>query len=75
MTDVRRGENAGRRLEHVAVVRSLTEIGRIGGDRSPFEWLGEIAATPEADSLVAFAQERRTGRVVAVGRLRLVPAR
>ena len=74
-TDVRRGENAGRRLEHAAVVRSLAEIGRPAGDGRPFEWQGEIPATTQSDSLVVFAQERRTGRVLAVGRLRLVPAR
>jgi len=70
-TSVARGENAGRRLQHTAVVRRLARLG------SHRQGAGELqhTATVALDAgwnrqrlhLVAFAQERRGGRVVAVG--------
>jgi len=72
---VTRGENRGRTLVHAPVVRSLEQVAVVpaGG------WTGTVrlalaqAWRREALSVVAFAQERETGRVVGVGTAR-VPA-
>jgi hypothetical protein len=72
---VTRGENRGRTLVHAPVVRSLEQVAIIpaGG------WTGTVrlpiaqAWRREALSVVAFAQERGSGRVVGVGTAR-VPA-
>jgi hypothetical protein len=60
---VARGENAGRTLSHVRVVRDLRRIGR--ADQGA--WSGEVDLEPQAAKLrlVAFVQERSTGRVLA----------
>ena len=58
-----RGENAGRTLSHVRVVRELRRIGRVEqGAWSADVDLGALAATLR---LVAFVQERSSGRVLA----------
>lgn len=60
---VARGENAGRTLSHVRVVRELLRVGRI--DRNA--WSGDVELDTRAASLrlVAFVQERASGRVLA----------
>lgn len=74
---VERGENRGRTLQHAAVVRKLGRVGEIAGAA----WLGEarLALDPawRADSLrlVAFIQERQTGRVLAAGSIRAAGTR
>ena len=66
-TDVKRGENHGRTLSHVAVVRQLTRIGEVVGAAGR----GETTVTPAPDwqrehiNVVAFVQERRNGAVLA----------
>lgn len=66
-SQVPRGENAGRRLDHTGVVRSLTILGATDGKaaftatpelRIPFGW---NRANLKA---VVFVQERRSGRVL-----------
>jgi len=69
-TDVQRGENRGRLLKHVAVVRSLTVLGS-------FTALNVFSATtsiPLSSSwairnlaAVAFVQERQSRRIVGSG--------
>jgi hypothetical protein len=65
-TDVKRGENHGRTLSHVAVVRQLTRIGEVAGAAGTAE--ATIAIAPEWRRehlhLVAFVQERRGGAVL-----------
>ena len=62
---VERGENAGRTLTHVRVVRDLKRVARFDQPT----WSGDV----ELDSrlqrlrLVVFVQERTTGRVLAAG--------
>src|SRR5207248_5736088 len=62
---VARGENAGRTLSHVRVVRDLKRVARTGQSA----WSGDV----DLDSrllrlrLVAFVQEQTTGRILAAG--------
>ena len=57
--DVLRGENKGRRLRHVAIVRSLKQIGTVDG-RSGFK----TRLSPEAGTrLIVFVQEPDNGPV------------
>lgn len=73
---VTRGENQGRTLAHAPVVRTLEQVGNVPAEG----WKGTVrlpiaqAWRRDALSVVAFAQEHGTGRVVAVGTARLLPA-
>ena len=71
-SQVSHGENAGRTLTHVAVVRSLVVVGTVDKSSS-FSKDARIRFTggnPRNIRLVAFAQDR-TGRIWAVGQARL----
>jgi hypothetical protein len=70
---VKHGENAGRTLKHVAVLRSLTRVGTVGES-------GEFSQDVRVDlhrgnggnlRVVAIVQEAGTGRVLGVGLARL----
>jgi hypothetical protein len=70
VSEVARGENAGRKLPHTAVVRTLRVIGEAGAAG----WSGEVpldvtAAVPGAKNLrpVVFVQERKSHKVIASG--------
>jgi hypothetical protein len=70
VSEVARGENAGRTLPHTAVVRTLRVIGEAGAAG----WSGEVpldatAAAPGAKNLrpVVFVQERKSRKVIASG--------
>lgn len=69
-TKVSGGENAGRTLEHVAVVRSLTVVGSGAGAFS-----GKVTVRPldaaTASQLVVFVQEREGGPMHGATRLEL----
>ena len=60
---VARGENAGRTLTHVRVVRELRHVGRT----DQLAWSGDVDLGARAARLrlVAFVQERSSGRVLA----------
>ncbi len=64
-TAVKRGENEGRTLTHVAVARSLVRVGKLGAERT-FE-----VPVPEGIGggrhVVVFVQEKGMRRVLAVG--------
>ena len=75
-TDVRRGENANRRLPHAAVVRQLEKIETLpmpAPDR--FTAVAQVALDPDWHDgslrLVAFLQERKSRRVLGVTQTRL----
>ncbi len=75
-TDVRRGENANRRLRHAAVVRRLEKIDTLpipAPDR--FTAAAQLALDPDWQDgslrLVAFLQERESRRVLGVTQIRL----
>jgi hypothetical protein len=65
-SDVRRGENRGRKLSHVAVVRRLIRLGRTHG----VDWSGDAEFAvdrewkPEKLRVVAFVQEADQGAIV-----------
>jgi hypothetical protein len=68
VSEVARGENAGRTLAHTAVVRTLRVVGEAGAAG----WSGEApldAAVPGANNLrpVVFVQERKSRKVIASG--------
>ena len=74
-SDVRRGENAGRQLEHTAVVRRLEVLGSVAGSGERFDrW---VALVPDPswrrDRLraVAFVQERGSRRILGAAQIRL----
>lgn len=72
-SSVRRGENAGRTLKHVAVVRTLTPVGTI--DNSGVFSKDVTVSTGDANvqnlRVVAFVQEGTSGRVLGAGSTRL----
>jgi hypothetical protein len=72
-SNVRGGENAGRILTHVAVVRSLTQVGTIdrGGAFSGEVRVSLANANPRNLRVVAIVQEMAAGRVLGVDSLRL----
>jgi len=72
-SNVRRGENAGRILTHVAVVRSLTQVGTInrGGAFSGEVKVSSANANPRNLRVVAIVQEMAAGRILGVGSARL----
>jgi hypothetical protein len=75
-TDVARGENSGRKLVHVGVVRRLTTVGGLADARDGVfsaEALVPIEKGWRRENLraVVFAQERGTRRVLAAGSLKL----
>jgi hypothetical protein len=75
-SDVSRGENSGRRLDHVGVVRVIRQLGilpetRGGGFRVETGVIIEKGWRRENLRAVVFAQERGTRRVLAAGSLKL----
>jgi hypothetical protein len=62
---VERGENAGRTLSHVRVVRELKQVAHVDQP----SWSMDVQLDPRFSRLllVAFVQERGTGRVLAAG--------
>lgn len=66
-SQVKSGENSGRRLTHVAVVRSLSKVGSVSPGQT-FARDVEIQFVPGADSaglrVIAFLQQPGPGRIV-----------
>lgn len=74
-SDVSRGENAGRKLDHMAVVRELKPIGKANPQAVPaFTAQPIVTFAPgwkrESLRAVVFVQERRSRRVLAVAAIR-----
>lgn len=67
-SNVGRGENSGRQLDHVAVVRVLEKVGSLdqGFDQKIQITLPGNRPAQQSMRLVIFAQDRVTGRVVGV---------
>jgi hypothetical protein len=68
VTEVKRGENGGRTLRHVAVVRSLLDVGSFRLRNDDLHATKAFTVPPGADNknlkLVAFLQEEGTRRVL-----------
>jgi hypothetical protein len=67
VTDVRKGENSGRRLQHAGVVRSLQRVGslkNLAAGPVSFTLNAPADATPEQMRLVVFAQQGGPGAVL-----------
>ena len=71
-SSVRRGENAGRFLTHVAVVRTLTQVGMIDGRATFSKDVRVNTGNANLHNLrvVAIVQETTAGRVLGVGSAR-----
>jgi hypothetical protein len=73
--DVRRGENAGRKLGHAGVVRRLTTLGPVDAAGGTFEAEADVAPEKgwrsENLKAVVFAQESGSRRVLAAGQVKL----
>jgi hypothetical protein len=71
VSNVRRGENQGRTLQHSAVVRSLTTVGVLTPQEHTFSTTVSVSWAPEWKSanvrVVSFAQERQSRRIVGAG--------
>jgi hypothetical protein len=69
-TDVKRGENAGRALEHNGVVRQLTLVGKINSPASGFSSTAVVHPAREWNRenlrAVVFVQERHSRHILAV---------
>jgi hypothetical protein len=76
-SEVARGENAGRTLHHVAVMRVLKDFGSKAVDGRQLKISGSDFSHAEEPAgpfrLVVFLADRRTGRVVAVAEKTLRP--
>jgi hypothetical protein len=73
ISSVTRGENAGRTLKHVAVVRTLVSVGKLGsgGTFSQDVAVNLIRGTTRNFRVVAIIQQPEAGRVLAVGIARI----
>jgi len=74
-TNIRGGENSGRKLLHSAVVRELRPVGALTGESKTFaaETEFQLQKTWKKDDLkvVVFVQENESRRVLGVGQLKL----
>ena len=68
-TDVSRGENSGRFLNHSAVVRELSVLGELSPDETSFEVTRNLTLAEswrkENVRVAVFVQERGTRRILA----------
>lgn len=74
-TDIKGGENSGKKLSHSAVVRELRSLGTLGGGSKGFETQTDLQLQKgwkrEDLRAVVFVQENESRRVLAVGQLKL----
>jgi hypothetical protein len=71
-SNVKRGENAGRTLKHVAVVRTLGQVGTVEGNSTFSKDLTVSTGNANLQNLrvVAILQESGTGKVLGLGSTR-----
>lgn len=75
-TDVRRGENSGRKLSHTGVVREMRLLGNVTGKENNYSATAAIKLQPnwkkENLNVVVFVQEQDSKGVFAVGKEKFV---
>jgi hypothetical protein len=71
-SQVRAGENSGRMLKHVAVVRKITVIGTLTAS-VPFSKDSSLSVNPKWGGVrvIAFLQERTSGRIIGAAQQKL----
>ncbi len=74
VTDVKSGENGGRKLPHISVVRRLDIVGQLVPSDTAFKVSVKPVTGPgwQKDKLkyIVFAQENVGGRVIAIGKVK-----
>lgn len=73
LSKIYRGENSGRRLQHVAVVRSLQNIGNLTQDGKSFAQTFVIDSAWKLENLnaVVFVQETGSRKILAAAKIKL----
>jgi hypothetical protein len=73
MSDVARGENAGRRLTHSAVTRRMVKLGTIEGKDFNAEQVVHLDSTWKRARLraVVFVQERGSRRILGAAAIKV----
>ena len=75
-TDVRRGENSGKKLPHTAVVREMKMLDTLAENAKIYSKVQTLSLSPEWKkenlSLVIFVQGQNSKNIFAVGKKRLV---
>ena len=73
---VERGENSGKTLEHISVVRELKTLGTLPADKSDVEFSSDFNLGPEWNrenlKVVVFVQENESRKVIGVVRVKIV---
>lgn|SRR6185312_6995618 len=75
-SQVLRGENEGRRLQHVAVVKSVTKIGSMNKSKNFTQDAAiKLEGTPDPENLriVVFAQDPNSGKVIGAALQQIKP--
>ncbi len=74
-TRVERGENSGKTLEHISVVRELKTVGVLAAGKDELEVSSDLRIGSDWKSenlkVVVFVQETATRRIIAVGKAKL----
>ncbi|MEP7147352.1 MAG: DUF1223 domain-containing protein [Acidobacteriota bacterium] len=74
-TRVERGENSGKTLEHISVVRELKTVGVLAEDKNELEVSSDFQVgaewKPENLKVVVFVQENQARRIIGVGKVKL----
>ncbi|MGD9561284.1 MAG: DUF1223 domain-containing protein [Pyrinomonadaceae bacterium] len=74
VSDVKAGNNKGKRLPHVSVVRKLLAFGKVPGEAGEFRGAVELPTDPAWKQAnvryVFYLQEDQSGRIIAAGRVK-----
>jgi hypothetical protein len=72
VSDVKGGENDGRRIEHSSVVRSLTQVGSIDAKNGSSDLTTDVKIDPAWKTgnlkIIVFVQEDKSRKIIAVGK-------
>lgn len=75
VSDVKAGNNKGKKLPHISVVRKLTPFGKVPEKATEFTGTVELPSDPswkaENVKYVVFVQEDQSGRMIAAGRVNI----